>query len=97
MTPRTYTLYNVPVTVSISQFRKNLFQLADQALNGDIVEVKYKGQTIRLVPEAKVSKLDRLTPARIFNPDFSEEDHERASRELFAAMQAEWEKDWSEL
>jgi hypothetical protein len=85
------------VTVTISNFRKNLLRFMDQALDGDAVEVKYKGQTIRLVREAKGSKLDKLTPARIFNPDFSADDHLRASRELFAAMQAEWEKDWSEL
>jgi prevent-host-death family protein len=83
--------------VPISDFRKNLFQLVDQALNGDVVEVTHKGKTIRLVPEAPGSKLDRLTPARIFNPSFSEKDHRKASRELLAVMQREWEKDWSEL
>lgn len=97
MTLCTLILYNKPVKVPISEFRKNLFQLVDKALNGDVVEITHKGNTIRLVPEAQVSKLDRLTPIQIFNPAFSEEDHQRASRELFAEMQREWEKDWSEL
>jgi prevent-host-death family protein len=89
--------YNWGVKVAISEFRKNLFQLVDKALNGDVVEITHKGNTIRLVPEAQVSKLDRLTPIHIFNPAFSEEDHQRTSRELFAEIQREWERDWSEL
>ncbi len=83
--------------VPISEFRKHLFQHVDKALNGDVVEVIHKGKTIRLVPDVQGSKLDRLTPVQIFNPAFSEEDHQKASRELFAEMQREWEKDWSEL
>jgi len=85
------------VKVPISEFRKNLFQLVDSALSGDLVEVTHKGKTIRLVPETPGSKLDRLTPIEISNPAFSEDDHQRASRELLAEMQREWEKDWSEL
>jgi antitoxin (DNA-binding transcriptional repressor) of toxin-antitoxin stability system len=83
--------------VPISEFRKNLFQIANQVLEGDDVEVAHKGQTIRLVLATSGSKLSRLTPAQIFNPDISDEEHAHASRELFAEMQREWEKDWSEL
>jgi len=83
--------------VTISDFRKNLFKLVDKALEGDDVEVVHKGKTIRLVSKIQGSKLDRLTPAQIFNPDLSEEEQARASRELFAEMEREWEKDWSEL
>src|SRR5580658_8034434 len=97
LTSRTNAPYNTLMKVPISDFRKNLFQLADKALNGDLVEVTHKGKTIRLVPEAHPSKLDRLTPARILNPNFSPRDHKKASRELLAEMQREWEKDWSEL
>jgi hypothetical protein len=45
---------------------KNLFQLVDQALDGDLVEVTHKGKTIRRVPDTQGSKLDRLTPIHIF-------------------------------
>jgi len=85
------------MTVTISDFRKNLFQLVEKALTGDLVEVAYKGRTIRLIAETQGSKLDRLTPAQIANPEFSEADQERASRKLVAEMQQEWEKDWAEL
>ena len=97
LTVRTLSSYNAQVAVSISDFRKNLFQLVDKALNGDTVEITYKGKTVRLVAETDGSKLDRLTPKQIANPEFSEADQERAGRELFAEMQQEWEKDWSEL
>lgn len=85
------------MTVTVSHFRRNLFKLVELALDGDVVEVIHHGRTVRLVPERQGSKLDRLTPATIFNPDFSEEDHARASRELFAEMEREWAKDWSEV
>jgi len=85
------------MTVTISDFRKNLFQLVEKALTGDLVEVAYKGRTIRLIAETQGSKLDRLTPAQIANPEFSEADQEKARRKLLAEMQQEWEKDWAEL
>ena len=90
-------MYDIRMKASISEFRKNLFQHLDKALNGDVLIVVHKGKTIRLVPEVQGSKLDKLTPAQIFNPAFSEEDHQNASRELLAKIQREWEKDWSEI
>jgi hypothetical protein len=48
--------YNSAVKVSNSNFRTNLFQLVDKAL-----------RTVRLIPEAQGSKLDRLTTVDIFN------------------------------
>jgi prevent-host-death family protein len=85
------------MTVSISDFRKNLFKLVDRALEGDLIEIVHKGETIRLLTKPQVSKLDRLTPAQIFNPAISDEDHAQADREMLASMQTEWEKDWSGL
>lgn len=81
----------------VSEFRKNLFQIVDKVFHGEVVEVSHKGRTLRLVPEVRGSKLDRLTPAQIFNPASSDEDYQAASRELLAEMQREWEKDWSKL
>jgi hypothetical protein len=89
-------VYNTSVTVNISQFRKNLFQLVDQALEGDVVEI-IQGRSVRLVPKAPGSKLDRLTPMQIFNPTLSKEDHKRASQKLAKEMQQQWERDRSEL
>lgn len=97
MTLCTVVPYNPFMKVPISEFRKKLFQHVDRALNGDLVEVIHKGKTIRLVPDVQGSKLDRLTPVQIFNPAFSKKDHQKASSELLAEMQQEWEKDWSGL
>jgi len=83
--------------VTISDFRKNLFHLVDEALKGAVVKVVYKGQTIRLVLENPGSKLDRLTPVQISNPGLSREDHARASKQLATEMQFELECDWAEL
>jgi hypothetical protein len=65
-------------------------------LSHKIAQYGHEGAYLR-VPEAQGSKLDRLTPIHIFNPAFSEEDHQRAGRELLAEMQREWENDWSGL
>jgi prevent-host-death family protein len=89
--------FNSIMKVTISDFRKNLFKLVDEVLAGDNVEILHKGKTIRLVSQIQESKLDRLTPAQILNPDLSGERHARADRELFAETEREWEKDWSEL
>src|ERR1035438_9955897 len=49
-------------------------------------------------PSAEPSSYPQIPRTRhIFNPAFSEEDHQRAGRELLAEMQREWENDWSGL
>ncbi len=53
--------YNWVVAVTITQFRQNLFQFADQALNGETIEFIHKGVTFKVVPKTKTSKLARLT------------------------------------
>ena len=49
-----------PVTVTATDFRKNLFQLVERALNGELIEIVHKNRTIRLTPMEPVSKLSRL-------------------------------------
>ncbi|MSV27766.1 MAG: hypothetical protein EXQ52_03350 [Bryobacterales bacterium] len=80
--------------VTITQFRQELFKLADIALSGTPVEFSHKGTVFRLLPESRPSKLSRLTSENVLAPD---SDFEGDRRRLFAEMQAEWEQDWSEL
>ena len=80
--------------VSITRFRRELFDLVNQAIAGTEVWVTYKGQRFKIAPECvPASKLDRITPLDLINEDWTEED-ERAMKE---EMQREWEKDWSKL
>jgi len=78
------------MSVNITEFRRNLFQFADQALNGKPVEFIHKGVLFRVVPETPASKLSRLTHETIAAPGASLDT-------LLKEMEAEWEKDWSEI
>jgi antitoxin (DNA-binding transcriptional repressor) of toxin-antitoxin stability system len=85
--------------VTITEFRNNLFKLVEKVIAGESVEFVHQGTTIRLVvPEgSNASKLDRLTPRRITNPEMSEQAHQAAQLRMQAEMLAEIEKDWAEL
>jgi prevent-host-death family protein len=48
------------VKVTSTEFRKNLFQIVERALQGEFVEVAHKGRLVRLVPGDKPSKMSRL-------------------------------------
>jgi hypothetical protein len=80
--------------VTITQFRRNLFELVDSASSGTEVWFIHKGKRFRILPEEKpASKLSRVTPMDVFNSDFTEEDELQMKRE----MQEAWEKDWEDL
>jgi antitoxin (DNA-binding transcriptional repressor) of toxin-antitoxin stability system len=78
--------------VTITDFRRRLFQLADQALQGEPVEFTHKGVIFKVIPETPVSKLSRLTRETVVVPGASLD-----TTELLKEMEAEWEKDWSEI
>jgi prevent-host-death family protein len=48
------------VTVTATDFRKNLFDLVERALNGELIEIVHKNRMIRLTPTEPVSKVSRL-------------------------------------
>jgi antitoxin (DNA-binding transcriptional repressor) of toxin-antitoxin stability system len=78
--------------VNITKFRRDLFQLADQALNGEPIEFIHKGVVFKVAPATKTSKLSRLTRETVVAPGADLD-----TTELLKEMEAEWEKDWSEL
>jgi hypothetical protein len=81
--------------VPITQFRKDIFALANRALEGETITVAYKGKRLRIVPEIdQKTRFDRVTPLQIINPDFPDI---MDDAELKAEMQAEMEADWSEI
>lgn len=80
------------MTSTITQFRKELFQMADQALKGEPVEFVYRGVVFKVTPEKKQSKLDKLVGQPVLAPGV---DLEQASRDLMAGMESEWLEDWA--
>lgn len=51
------------MTVSSTKFRENVYALLDEVLEtGNPLEVERKGRKLLIIPQAPVSKLDRLIP-----------------------------------
>ena len=80
------------MSVTISEFRRNLFQLAERAIQGEPVEFTHKGMVLKVVPEIPVSKLSKLTKETVVASGASLD-----TNDLLKEMEAEWEKDWSEI
>ena len=78
--------------VTSTEFRKNLFQIVEQALRGEFVEVAHKGRVVRLVPGDKPGKMSRLIERDTIQG--TPEDLDRGQRELDAEMRAGWEGKW---
>jgi len=82
--------------VPITQFRRDIFALANRALKGETITVGYKGKRFRFEPETPgfdpATRFDRLTPLQIINPEFPNFE----DVDLLPEMQREWEKDWEE-
>ncbi len=77
--------------VTITQFRKDLFDLVQQALSGTEVVVSYKGKRLKIVPEDRPpNKLSRLTPMRVIVHDPIDDGS------MLKEMTDAWERDWDE-
>lgn len=80
--------------VSITQFRRDIFDLVNQALQGHEVWVTYKGRRFRIAAESgPASRLACVTPLEVVNPEGPKLDDPSLQEE----MERAWEKDWSEL
>ncbi len=51
-------LYNFVVTVTISGFRKSLFELVENAKNGETVAFSHQGEIFTVVPKKRLSRLN---------------------------------------
>ena len=89
--------YSGDMEVPITQFRRNIFALVENALDGKEVWVSHKGRRVRIVPENASSKLSRITPMDILNPPDLDLNDPVLKAEMLEEMQREWEKDWEEL
>ena len=80
--------------VTITQFRRDIFDLVNQAMEGGELWVTHKGRRFRLAPEnAPGSRLSRITLLEVVNPESSE----LSTPSLQEEMTRAWEKDWSTL
>jgi antitoxin (DNA-binding transcriptional repressor) of toxin-antitoxin stability system len=80
--------------VPITQFRRKLFDLVNQALDGKEVWVSHKGRRVRILAEDAPSKLDRITPMQILIPPGFDLDDPAFKAEMLADMEKEWQRDW---
>ena len=90
--------YTVLMEVSITQFRRDIFSLVTQALDGSELWVTHKGRRLKIVPEGKpISRLSRITPMEVMvDPNFDMNDP-AFKAEWLADMEREWQKDWAGL
>lgn len=80
--------------VSITQFRREIFDLVNQAMSGREVWVRHRGRRFKIAPDDQPgSRLSRITPLELINP----ESPELNDRSLHEEMVRAWEKDWSNL
>ena len=79
--------------VPITQFRREIFSLVNQALDGAEVWFTHKGRRLKIVPEGK--PISRITPMEVMvDPNFDMNDP-AFKAEMLAEMEKEWQKDWA--
>lgn len=78
------------VTVTATDFRKNLCQLIERALTGELIEIVHKNRTIRLAPTEPKSKLSRLVQRDTLN--CTPQEFNQAVRAQDDEMRREWEQ-----
>jgi antitoxin (DNA-binding transcriptional repressor) of toxin-antitoxin stability system len=88
-------MYTVHMTVTATEFRKNLFALLEQVVRGETIEVRYKGSSVRIAPASSGSKLARAKrqPALLCDPDAIV----HSDPKLLARMESAWSKDWRKI
>jgi hypothetical protein len=74
------------VRVTASKLRENIYRILDEALEtGNPVEVVRKGKVLKIVPEKRPSKLDRVIKRKGFVGDSDD------------IIGMDWSKYWTEL
>jgi prevent-host-death family protein len=80
------------VKVTSTEFRKNLFQIVERAIQGEFVEVLHKGRVVRLVPRDSPSKMSRLIQRDTIHGTLA--DLDRGQRQLDDEMRTSWDEKW---
>jgi prevent-host-death family protein len=79
------------MALNATDFRKNLFQVLDRAVQGEAVEITYKGAKLRLMPPPDRSKLARAVRrhALLVDPQSIVE----SDASLMAELEERWKRD----
>jgi len=81
--------------VPITQFRREIFSLVNQALDGAEVWVTHKGSRVKIVPEGRpVSRLSRITPMDVINYAEGGLENTGLLEEMTRAWEADWDRDF---
>jgi antitoxin (DNA-binding transcriptional repressor) of toxin-antitoxin stability system len=83
------------MTVNATEFRKNLFALLERVVEGETLEVRYKGSAVRIVPASSGSKLARAKRQKTLLCDPDAIVH--SDPKLLARMKSAWSKDWRKV
>jgi len=84
--------------VPITEFRRQIFTLVNQAIEGEEVWFTHKGRRIKVVPEGQAaSRLSRITPVEIINPERHDLLDPAHNAERLAEIGTPWESDWKSL
>jgi len=80
------TLQDQLMQITASKLRENIYRILDEAsATGTPIEVVRKGTVLRIVPEKRASKLDRLKKRTGFDGDPDD------------IIEMDWLKEWTEL
>jgi prevent-host-death family protein len=81
--------------VPITQFRRNIFNFVNQAMDGSEVWVTHKGRRLKIVPEGQpVSRLSRITPMEVINYAEGGLENTGLLEEMTRAWEADWDRDF---
>lgn len=81
--------------IPITQFRRDIFTLVNEALDGREVWVSHKGRRLKLVPEGRpANRLSGITPMEIVTGSGGASGLSAGDKAMKAEMTRSWERDW---
>jgi antitoxin (DNA-binding transcriptional repressor) of toxin-antitoxin stability system len=80
--------------VPITQFRREIFSLVNQALDGAEIWVTHKGRRVRIDPNPPADRLSRITPIEVINPGANILDNRAQLAEMTSLWEADWDRDF---
>ena len=81
--------------MTATNFRKHLFEVLEQSLHGEPVEITYKGSRLKLTPAPRKSKLENAVRRNALLVDF--DSIVESDPELMAQLEEKWRREYEEL